>query len=60
MKEGIRWLYENVDDEYANDIVRRNAEKLLGVDKLSVVSYGLSENRDVQQCGTFSYKEKIT
>lgn len=37
MKEGIHWLYENVDYEYANDIVRRNAEKLLGVDKLPVV-----------------------
>ena len=34
MKEGIRWLYENVDEEYANDIVRRNAEKYLGVEKL--------------------------
>ena len=34
MKEGIRWLYENVDDEYANEIVRVNAEKYLGVDKL--------------------------
>ena len=34
MKEGIRWLYENVDDEYANDIVRRNAERYLGVKKL--------------------------
>ncbi len=34
MKEGIRWLYENVDDEYANDIVRVNAERYLGVEKL--------------------------
>ena len=34
MKEGIRWLYENVDDEYANDIVRGNAEIYLGVEKL--------------------------
>ena len=38
MKEGIRWLYENVDDEYANDIVRRNAEKYLGVEKLPVTA----------------------
>ena len=22
MKEGISWLYDNVDDEYADDIVR--------------------------------------
>ena len=34
MKEGIRWLYENVEYEYANDIVRRNAEMYLGVEKL--------------------------
>ena len=34
MKEGIRWLYENVDDEYANKIVRINAERYLGVEKL--------------------------
>ena len=34
MKEGIRWLYENVDKDYADDIVRRNAEKYLGVPKL--------------------------
>ncbi len=34
MKEGISWLYENVDYEYANDVVRRNAETLLGVDRL--------------------------
>lgn len=34
MKEGISWLYDNVDDEYANDIVRVNAEKYLGVEKL--------------------------
>ncbi len=34
MKEGIRWLYENVDAEYADDVVRRNAEKYLGVEKL--------------------------
>ncbi len=25
----------NVDEEYANDIVRRNAEKYLGVEKLT-------------------------
>ena len=36
MKEGIRWLYENVEYEYANDIVRRNAERYLNVDKLQV------------------------
>ena len=35
MKEGIRWLYENVDEEYANGIVRINAENLLGVDRLN-------------------------
>ena len=37
MKEGIRWLYENVDDEYANDIVRRNAERYLNVERLRVL-----------------------
>ena len=37
MKEGIRWLYEHVNDEYANDIVRRNAERLLEIRKLPVV-----------------------
>ena len=30
MKEGVCWLYEHTDEEYANDVVRRNAEKLLG------------------------------
>ena len=34
MKEGVRWLYENVEYEYANNVVRRNAERLLGVDRL--------------------------
>ena len=36
MKEGVRWLYEHVDQEYADDVVRRNAEKYLGVEKLPV------------------------
>ena len=34
MKEGIDWLYENVDYDYACDIVRVNAERYLGVEKL--------------------------
>ena len=34
MRKGIRWLYENVDEDYANDVVRRNAEKYLGIPKL--------------------------
>ena len=34
MKEGISWLYENVDYDYACDIVRVNAERYLGVEKL--------------------------
>ena len=34
MKEGIRWLYENAEAEYANAVVRLNAEKYLGVKKL--------------------------
>ena len=34
MKEGIRWLYENVSPDYADDVVRRNAEKYLNVEKL--------------------------
>ena len=34
MKEGIRWLYENVDEEYANQIVRLNAEQYLHVERL--------------------------
>ncbi len=34
MKEGIRWLYEHVDEEYANEIVRINAERYLGVERL--------------------------
>ena len=33
-KEGIRWLYENTDEEYANDVVRLNAEKYLGIERL--------------------------
>lgn len=36
MKEGVRWLYEHVDEAYANDVIRRNAEKYLGVSKLPV------------------------
>ena len=36
MKEGVRWLYENVDADYADDVVRRNAEKYLGVQRLPV------------------------
>ena len=35
LQEGIRWLYDNVDEEYANDVARRNAEKLLGVEPLA-------------------------
>ncbi|MBR2663889.1 MAG: hypothetical protein IKE25_09260 [Clostridia bacterium] len=34
MKEGICWLYENNDREYADSVVRKNAEKYLGVEKL--------------------------
>lgn len=34
MKEGISWLYEHVDYDYANEIVRINAERYLGVEKL--------------------------
>ena len=41
MKDGVRWLYEHVDEAYADDIVRRNAEKYLGVTKLPV-----ERNRD--------------
>ena len=39
MKEGIRWLYENVDEDYANEIVRGNAERCLGVRRLEVENY---------------------
>ena len=35
MKEGVCWLYEHTDEEYADDVVRRNAEKHLGVTKLT-------------------------
>lgn len=31
MKEGIQWLYEHTDTAYADDVVRRNAERLLGI-----------------------------
>ena len=34
MKEGINWLYENIEDEEANGIVRVNAERYLGVERL--------------------------
>ncbi len=34
LKEGIRWLYDHADPEYANEVVRVNAEKYLGVPKL--------------------------
>ena len=37
IQEGIRWLYENVNDEYANEIVRINAENYLGVRKLDTL-----------------------
>ena len=29
MKEGVRWLFDNVEEEYALDVIVRNAEKLL-------------------------------
>ena len=29
VEEGIRWLFDNVDGEYALDVTMRNAEKLL-------------------------------
>ena len=29
MKEGINWLYENTDEEYADAVAFGNAEKLL-------------------------------
>ena len=47
--KGIRWLYENVDYEYANDIVRINAENYLGVEKLPV--YGIQERREKDYYG---------
>ena len=31
MKEGVRWLYENTDKEYAEAVCFGNAERLLGV-----------------------------
>lgn len=34
MKEGIRWLYENTDRDYADRVVRVNAENYLAVEKL--------------------------
>jgi len=36
LKEGINWLYQNVEYEYACDVVRRNAEKYLQVEKLPI------------------------
>ena len=33
MAEGIRWLYENTDEEYADAVAFGNAEKLLGAGK---------------------------
>ena len=47
--KGIRLLYENVDYEYANDIVRINAENYLGVEKLPV--YGIQERREKDYYG---------
>ena len=46
VQEGIRWLYENVDDEYANEIVRMNAEKYLGVRKLDMLKSAYVERSD--------------
>ena len=31
MKEGVQWLYEHTDAAYADDVVRRNAERILGL-----------------------------
>ncbi len=56
MKEGIRWLYENVDDEYANAIVRVNAEKYLNVEKLPV-SWDMIDPYEKKQ---FDEYERIT
>ena len=34
MREGIQWLYGHTDPAYADGVVRRNAEKYLGVEPL--------------------------
>ena len=34
MREGIRWLYDHVNDEYADEIIRVNAERYLNVPNL--------------------------
>ena len=33
MRAGVDWLYQHTDDEYADNVVRKNAEKLLRVKK---------------------------
>ena len=33
LRDGIRWLYENTDEEYADAVAFGNAEKLLGADR---------------------------
>ena len=33
MREGIDWLYEHTDEAYADRVVRKNAETLLGIRK---------------------------
>ena len=44
IKEGIQWLYENVEYEYANQIVRVNAERYLNVKRLPVYSVYADED----------------
>lgn len=33
MRAGIDWLYQHTDEEYADGVVRKNAEKILGIRK---------------------------
>jgi len=33
MWEGIDWLYEHTDSDYADCVVRKNAEDILGIKK---------------------------
>ena len=42
VSEGVRWLYENTDEEYAKDVTFRNAEKYLGA-KIQEDTAGKSE-----------------
>ena len=40
VREGVDWLYAHTDQEYADCVVRKNAEKMLGIEKYAPCDRG--------------------